>query len=353
MDAADVALLGNFTEASEDSFRKTLRTVGVPEATAEAPPREGVPLADYFRIRERLAIAAHDETCQISARPLMLGTTDFVLASLTGSKTIKDAMERIAKSYNVAHGGAFNRVWRRAGRLVYAIDDADFPYVLDRSGALVHSVMEGVLIFLHAMLSQAAGGDLSRRLITVRTKRPRRTAPDGFLSFWEAQIRCGAPQYALEYEGATAEIGFAPVRSGPISAADVYERVAAMIAAREQRHEDADFPGRVVRWIEAGVDDQGVIAERLGVSVATLRRRLAEAGETFRDLRQRVLNATAKDRLSRREPQGEVAAALGFSDVRSFARAFKDWNGLTPTEFAAQCARAAPAGTTRGKSTPK
>ena len=79
-----------------------------------------------------------------------------------------------------------------------------------------------------------------------------------------------------------------------------------------------------------GVVEQSDVAVQMGVSVATLRRRLATEGASFRELRQSVLNETAKRLLLEKKPVAEVSDALGFSEFRAFNRAFKEWNGVTP-----------------------
>jgi AraC-like DNA-binding protein len=48
-------------------------------------------------------------------------------------------------------------------------------------------------------------------------------------------------------------------------------------------------------------------------------------------LRHAVLNESAKLRLSGSSQIGDIAEQLGFSDCRSFSRAFKGWNGVPPS----------------------
>lgn len=297
-----------------------------------ALPVGPMPLTDHFRMLQRLSVKAGDETCHLSQRPLAVGTTDFVVETLADARTIEDAMKRVARTYNLLHGGFFNRVERRRDRLIYVIDDRDFPYAFSADSAQAHATVEGLMIFLHAMLSLAAGQDLSPRLVQVRTRRPRRRLPDGFLTFWSSPVKVAATTYALEYDAALAD---APVALAPKGGAiDVYGAIEAMIVERERIGSPTDFIQRVTDVIVAGVDDQEEAANRLGVSVATLRRRLTTAGTRFRDLRAACLNDRAKTMLHRHRHPDDVAEALGFSDSRSFSRAFKAWNGVTPAIWA-------------------
>jgi AraC-like DNA-binding protein len=80
--------------------------------------------------------------------------------------------------------------------------------------------------------------------------------------------------------------------------------------------------------------DMPVAARELGVSVRTLRRRLAQAGESFRTLTQEVQASQARDLLGNQHLKLKaVAKALGFASVEPFHRAFKRWTGLTPLQY--------------------
>ncbi|MFQ5563312.1 MAG: helix-turn-helix domain-containing protein [Parvularculaceae bacterium] len=333
--AADIAPLHAIAEKSGLDFAAVLQDLQLPAGLAEVSSGASARLEDYFRILGRLSFAAHDETCQLSSRPLMPGTTDFVLSTLEDSANLFEAMKRIAKSYNLVHGGAYNRVEKRRDGLVYIIDDQEFPYAFDTCDDFAHSLMEGVLIFLHALLSRATATDLFPSVRKIYTKRPQRTPAGPFLTFWAAPVQCHARYYALSYELPTAETPIRITKNDALSAAGVYEAVARMIVERERGAAPARrMIERVVNALESGIVDQTRVARRLGVSVATLRRRLAAEGDSFRALRCRVLNERAKSLLQSRRHAGDVAQELGFSDLRSFSRAFKQWNGVTPSAYA-------------------
>ena len=76
------------------------------------------------------------------------------------------------------------------------------------------------------------------------------------------------------------------------------------------------------------------IATKLNMSVRTLRRRLKDAGASYKELL-----AETRRELGERYIQDsnlsltEVAFMLGFSDSSSFSRAFKTWTGQTPREY--------------------
>lgn len=322
---------------SESSFIVAFaKNAGAASPTDASGEVEHIPLAEHFRLMRRLTETSRDETLHLSKRPLAPGTTDFVIDTLMQADTLEDAMKRTARAYNLVHGGYYNRVNRRSDRLVYAIDDTDFPYAFDVRSGGAYGLMEGLLIFLHALLSLRADSDLTGRLRCVRSRRPTRAAAGGFLDFWPAPVRCGAAAYALEYDASACALSMRRWRGAPPNAAAVYDVIDSMIAERERSGAIKPLGLRVTEVIAEGVDDQAEIARRLGFSVATLRRRLADEGATFRELRNAALNNAAAAMLKQGRPIGDVAEALGYVDIRSFSRAFKAWNGVTPAAFARQ-----------------
>jgi AraC-like DNA-binding protein len=76
------------------------------------------------------------------------------------------------------------------------------------------------------------------------------------------------------------------------------------------------------------------IALALGTSERTLHRRLEKQGQTFHALVDDVRRALAERYLRERgRSTTDIAVALGYSDARAFARAFRRWTGTTPVEW--------------------
>ncbi|GAB3645695.1 AraC family transcriptional regulator [Ramlibacter alkalitolerans] len=76
------------------------------------------------------------------------------------------------------------------------------------------------------------------------------------------------------------------------------------------------------------------LAQLLHVSARTLHRQLKEEGASLQQLKDEVRLERAKDLLYRTgKPLKQVAAAVGFRNEKSFARAFRQWAGVAPGEF--------------------
>lgn len=78
-------------------------------------------------------------------------------------------------------------------------------------------------------------------------------------------------------------------------------------------------------------------ASDLGMSGRTLRRKLAEEGTTYQQELDQVREKIARQYFLRGgHSVTELAMILGFADSSAFAKAFRRWTGLAPTEFLEQ-----------------
>jgi AraC-like DNA-binding protein len=90
----------------------------------------------------------------------------------------------------------------------------------------------------------------------------------------------------------------------------------------------------IAQELASGEPSMPGIARRLHLGERTLRRELAEAGATFRELVEQVRRERALELLrSGQASLTEVAFLLGFSEASAFTRAFKRWHGVPPGEF--------------------
>jgi AraC-like DNA-binding protein len=70
------------------------------------------------------------------------------------------------------------------------------------------------------------------------------------------------------------------------------------------------------------------------MSARTLRRRLQEQGLTFDRLLEQIRLARAVSLLANpKMPVQRITEEAGYSDVRSFRRAFRRWTGQSPSDF--------------------
>jgi len=286
-------------------------------------------LGDYFRAVEAQTAASLDEALGLAPRPLVRGTTDFVLTRAAREPTLEGAMRRTAEAYNKLHGGPYNRIRRMNGLLIYIIDDVHFPHS-DMPSAAVSLMLECVLIHLHSCFCALTRSELTPSIAHVATRRSLSETDDA-MRLWPCDVRWGRQWYALAYRE---DVGSTPVATAGArpSAATVQTRLMHLVERREaELSHQSDLPALVRALLRVNpACDQASAARQLGWSPATLRRQLATDGLPFRRLRDEILNDRARLELLGARSVADIAEALGYSDGRSFARAFKRWNGASP-----------------------
>ena len=79
------------------------------------------------------------------------------------------------------------------------------------------------------------------------------------------------------------------------------------------------------------------MARRLGLSLRTLQRRLADAGKSYQAIVDEARASLALEFLEHTSlPVAEIAARTGFSEVASFRKAFRKWTGNAPSHYREQ-----------------
>ncbi len=88
------------------------------------------------------------------------------------------------------------------------------------------------------------------------------------------------------------------------------------------------------RSLASGRPELSNVAYELGLSERTLQRRITEVGTTFRELLVEARQELgSKLLLDLSADIDEVACLLGYQDTSSFYRAFRDWEGVTPSQW--------------------
>lgn len=313
-----------------------LTALALPADLMRRNDHERISLADYYRIQNRFSLLFDDETCHLSARQLLPGSTDFVLRNVGDCSSLFEAMKVIAKSYNLLHGGEYNCVARKDGAIDYIIDDRDFPYAENLSPDDCYFSIESTLIFFHCMLMTIAPTAARSSVKRLYIRRPKRDGECGHLAYWRAPIRFGADRYRMVFDAETALGSIPPPPQSALTSSAVYRNIVEAVT-QSQASATGAINAQVRDALARGVVEQKAVAALLGLSVATLRRRLQNEGVSFRALRRDVLNETAKRLLQNNRSISDVSESLGFAEFRSFNRAFKDWNGLTPKAYMRRC----------------
>jgi AraC-like DNA-binding protein len=160
--------------------------------------------------------------------------------------------------------------------------------------------------------------------------------------FGRVKICFGAPHNALVL--AASQLDRPMSLAHPALQAAYEVRAAQMLDRLKRAHGVA---GRVrqalVNRLNSGEANSVAVARRLGMSTATLRRKLADEDTSFRDLLDALRRELSQTYLRDETfAISEVAFLLGFAHAPAFNKAFRRWwGGMTPSEFRAQQANRA------------
>jgi AraC-like DNA-binding protein len=155
----------------------------------------------------------------------------------------------------------------------------------------------------------------------------------GHADFSRLLLRYPAPPHAREYaRHFRLPVTFGRPRTALEFARDLLDRpLEGGYPALHQQAEVEEACARQPRLMAGGI---GPVAGQLGLGPRTLQRRLQEQGQRFADVVARVRYRLAIRYLEQPGADVEsVSEKLGFSDRRSFTRAFSRWSGVTPSAF--------------------
>lgn len=201
-------------------------------------------------------------------------------------------------------------------------------------GELERFVMESMLVGLAHMAQQLLGAPVSDGEIRLTGGTPSyahaviRDMPVA-LSYGHGQCQLRVPQVLM---------GVAPRLADPAVAALAQEQCELEF---RQLFEEASqgMASRVRKMLEHCPEGEALpslesMAAMLHTSSRTLKRRLQEEGENYRELMEACLRRRAQQLLEDRHyAVSEIAWRLGYNDVSNFSRAFRRWTGKTPRQW--------------------
>lgn len=311
-----------------------LDRLGLHAGLENVPPETSLDLTTYFRIQRELARSLNDLTLHLSSRKLIYETGSFVVEQMKRATTLKDALISLCDYFNMMHGDTYNSVRQKPDSLSLVVDDSNFPYTLKHDEIFTKFVGDCVLIKVHCLLDSLSNGIAMKALRRVTLCRSRSDPGGSQNAFWSVPVVYNKPAYELVYDFDLACTPIRPPGDMDLTTEGIFARVISHLEDLRPSIDARSFQARTRELVEDGLLSQEEVAMRLGLSVATLRRRLAEEGISFRGLVHQVRFEVAKSMLSGGQSVNQVSEKLDYSDIRAFNRAFKKWTGQTPAEYA-------------------
>lgn len=168
----------------------------------------------------------------------------------------------------------------------------------------------------------------------VELARPLSNSP-ALAEFFGCAIRFGAARNALVFDTADLKRPF-PGHNPELLDLLNPALVAALAEATAPATISHQVKSTLKRLFASGRPEMVDVARELGLSERTLQRRMTEEGTGFRQLLLESRQEVVRHLLA--EPSieiEEIACLLGYEDTNSFYRAFRTWEGTTPTRWRA------------------
>jgi AraC-like DNA-binding protein len=190
---------------------------------------------------------------------------------------------------------------------------------------------ETSFVMLNSIMQEVTGVDITPRLVCFQHTS---NDPGPFQEYFQCPVEFGTSENRLEFR--TADIDIPTIKADHSIQQFLVER---MEEEKEGIQTTADrLLSDVHQLIEenlpSGIPSILQVAEYLGMSARTFKRRLAEKDLTFRGVVQSIQqNISINLLLHSDHSMGEIAFQTGFSEQSAFNRAFKRWTGQSPVAY--------------------
>jgi AraC-like DNA-binding protein len=321
VDALDAALARTDIVLAEAGFsRDSLRD-----------PNARLPLAASARLWEAAARETGDPAFGLRASRFVRPTTFHALGyAVFASATLRDALNRLVRYSHLVSDAGEVVLENRPGtvRLSFVPLPAVGPYPVESIDAVMSLVVR--------TCRSLTDGTFTLRLVELQRPEPADAVP--YQRCFRCPIEFSARDAALTCDDATLD---RPLPTANPALALHNDELVRRYLTEMRTGSVADRVRAVLSQSVAqgagGDIGPAAVAACLGMSLRSLQRRLGEQGVSYVSL----LSDTRKELacaylLEERYSVTEVAFRLGFDDASAFARAFRRWTGLSPTEYRAR-----------------
>jgi AraC-like DNA-binding protein len=294
-------------------------------SAADIPADSTGPISaqQYGRLWLAIANTTDDEFFGLSARPMRQGSFTLLCHAVLHARSLDQALRRALRFLRVV-------LDEPEGELRVDGGQAKIVLVKNRSSYPAFAYRTFLLLVL-GLACWLVGRRIPLQRIDFSCAHPDHR-PD-YSEFFGVPVNFNQPQCALTFDAVYLDLPV--IRSEAALKAFLKEAPGNLLL--RYRH-DTGWVTRLRASLKAHapVDwpDFELLAEQLGVSPATLRRRLRDEGQSYASLKDEIRSAIAQSLLGKNEPSvASIAAQLGFAEPSAFHRAFRKWTGKSPGEF--------------------
>ncbi len=313
-------------------------------------PDARVPASAFAKLWLVVAHQLDDEFFGLDSRRMKVGSFAMLCHALVGQPTVAAALRQALRALSLFFDdmGATLRVSAGTASLVISnhVGAGLWGTLAGRGAAGIAPGLAGptaantqdarrfadetLLVMLHGVLCWLAGRRVP--LARVDWAYPQPAHADEYRRMFSPLQRFDAPATAIHFDARVLQAELS-VNAASLKA---FLRDAPQSVFLKQVV-STGVSDRVRRLCRAALDRSDpaptllMLARELGLSAATLRRRLEDEGATWGHLKDEVRRDLALHHLAAgRLSVGDIAALLGFNDASTFYRAFRKWTGTAP-----------------------
>ncbi|CRM47685.1 AraC family transcriptional regulator [Pseudomonas sp. 25 R 14] len=303
--------------------REALVKVGIDPVLLEQPDAR-VPALAYARLWRLLARRRDDEFFGMDPRKLKSGSLEFLCRASMAQPTLADALQTVLSFLSLML--------------------ENLPAELVRQQSLAEIVLlepeteprRAFTYFCYWMIVHGVACWLAGRRIPILAIELRGAQPgfcDDYQVMFSDNLRFDRPRTRMIFSADCLDL---PIKRSPEELKRFLAQAPANILVKYRdpdslamriKHDLRQRPAQ--HWPETES-----LAHDLCMSASTLRRRLAEEGQTYQGLKDSVRKELAVVWLAEADISfAEIASRLGFADVSSFYKAFRKWSGSNPGHY--------------------
>jgi AraC-like DNA-binding protein len=302
---------------------EVLSKVGIaPALFGQADAR--VPATAYARLWRLLARRLDDEFFGMDPRRLRSGSLAFLCRSSMAQPTVAEGLASGLGFLSLMLEGIQAGLTRQQSLAEIVLDEGDQP------------AKRAFTYFTYWMIVHGVACWLAGRRIPILAVELRCPAPafcDDYKVMFSDNLRFDRPRTRMIFAADCLDL---PIKRSAEELTRFLARAPANILVKYRDPES--FASQIKNQLRTLPPEQWpeteALAQTLCMSASTLRRRLAEEGQTWQALKDSVRKELAIAWLAEAEVSfAEIAARLGFADSSSFYKAFRKWFGSNPGHY--------------------
>lgn len=281
----------------------------------------------FSRLFSQAIRQLQDEAFGVLTRPLKPGTFALLTQWMANGINLEDALKRAEQLFAILDCGIDFEFVRDKSRATCRISMGNMD---DPVGLFVQETM---MTTLHRLAGWLIGEHLPLSLVRLGREAPPHR--DEYPRMFRAQIEFSSHETSLSFDA-----GFLDKLTSR-RCHEVTKMVkTAPLGLLQHTPMDGSYYLRVkniLRLTSQDLPKLSDVAAKLGLTEQTLRRRLQQENQSFRDIRNDFLRDYALKMLAQKQVSlDEISLKLGFSELSAFNRAFRQWTGQPPATYRAE-----------------